>query len=557
MERSPHGAVLVAVFAAPHAGGCRPRRGRDEPRRSDNSELRLPLPRAGMAWRVARRHQRRRMRAGTPARGRRPRRAPRALLAHARREPAAPGARAASAAPARTHRRARRRRRNRRRMVGRRRRTHTIVSPETKIAPARRSGLPAPARRRRARASPRRSTRRAAPAAATRWSLRARRAAPAPPARRRGRQARRPGSSVRTEPSIDGGSTLDEGARLELPDGREVIERMSSCRTLPIGRHRLDGRPRRLPADRRAARRPIGPRRRRRNASASPRNSTRCAARPGRAIRASATSPTLAIAGAAAGRAGAAYLGVSPMHMLFPRDRERGSPYHPSDRRFLDPILIDVLDGSGLPRDEALDAELAALGQRSAPPRRRNSSATRRSGASSAPRWKRAMRRSPAPAPRGPGEPIFADFAAFVGAGGEALRRFAAFQAIAAARSRRELARVAAEHCATPTRRRSRMRSPATMTRVRLRRSSASGSPTVSSAGAAARARAAGLEIGFYRDLAVGAAPDGAEAWAHARRAGAGRRRWRAARPFSRRRGRTGTCRRPIRSPAPAKDGTN
>ena len=34
---------------------------------------------------------------------------------------------------------------------------------------------------------------------------------------------------------------------------------------------------------------------------------------------------------------------------------------------------------------------------------------------------------------------------------------------------------------------------------------------------AAARARAAGLEIGFYRDLAVGAAPDGAEAWAHAR----------------------------------------
>ncbi len=34
---------------------------------------------------------------------------------------------------------------------------------------------------------------------------------------------------------------------------------------------------------------------------------------------------------------------------------------------------------------------------------------------------------------------------------------------------------------------------------------------------AAARARGRGLEIGFYRDLAVGAAPDGAEAWAHAR----------------------------------------
>jgi 4-alpha-glucanotransferase len=33
---------------------------------------------------------------------------------------------------------------------------------------------------------------------------------------------------------------------------------------------------------------------------------------------------------------------------------------------------------------------------------------------------------------------------------------------------------------------------------------------------AAERARESGLEIGFYRDLAVGAAPDGAECWAHA-----------------------------------------
>ena len=33
---------------------------------------------------------------------------------------------------------------------------------------------------------------------------------------------------------------------------------------------------------------------------------------------------------------------------------------------------------------------------------------------------------------------------------------------------------------------------------------------------AAARGRNRGLEIGLYRDLAVGAAPDGTEAWAHA-----------------------------------------
>ncbi len=28
--------------------------------------------------------------------------------------------------------------------------------------------------------------------------------------------------------------------------------------------------------------------------------------------------------------------------MLFPGDRERASPYHPSDRRFLDPIYLDI-----------------------------------------------------------------------------------------------------------------------------------------------------------------------------------------------------------------------
>src|SRR5439155_10123069 len=34
-------------------------------------------------------------------------------------------------------------------------------------------------------------------------------------------------------------------------------------------------------------------------------------------------------------------------------------------------------------------------------------------------------------------------------------------------------------------------------------------------AAAAVAARDGGLELGFYRDLAVGAAPDGAEAWAN------------------------------------------
>jgi len=51
---------------------------------------------------------------------------------------------------------------------------------------------------------------------------------------------------------------------------------------------------------------------------------------------------TLARLASEAARAGAAIIGLNPLHALFPHDRSRASPYHPSDRRFLDPIYIDV-----------------------------------------------------------------------------------------------------------------------------------------------------------------------------------------------------------------------
>jgi glycogen operon protein len=41
-------------------------------------------------------------------------------------------------------------------------------------------------------------------------------------------------------------------------------------------------------------------------------------------------------------KAGAAFAGINPLHHLFPTDRGRASPYQPSDRRFIDPIYIDV-----------------------------------------------------------------------------------------------------------------------------------------------------------------------------------------------------------------------
>ena len=222
---------------------------------------------------------------------------------------------------------------------------------------------------------------------------------------------------------------------------------------------------------------------------------------------------TLALAAEAAGGAGAAYFGVSPMHMLFPCDRERASPYHPSDRRFLDPILIDVLDAA-LPREEAIDATLGALA-----PAIAAAAATKLVDYQAVWTIKRAaleachaaFARVRAARPR---DAIVEDYDAFVRAGGDALRRFAAFEAIAAGPS-------GANWRSWPSALRD-GESKAIEAMI-------AGEPRIFDFAlycqwladsqlkrAAARARAAGLEIGFYRDLAVGAAPDGAEAWAHA-----------------------------------------
>ena len=49
----------------------------------------------------------------------------------------------------------------------------------------------------------------------------------------------------------------------------------------------------------------------------------------------------VAALGEGAGRYGAAFLGLSPLHTLFPADRGKISPYSPSSRLFIDPIFID------------------------------------------------------------------------------------------------------------------------------------------------------------------------------------------------------------------------
>ncbi|MBS9478504.1 glycogen debranching protein GlgX [Ancylobacter radicis] len=194
-----------------------------------------------------------------------------------------------------------------------------------------------------------------------------------------------------------------------------------------------------------------------------------------------------------AARDGAAVVGLNPLHALFNTDRERASPYSPSDRRFLDPIFIDVA---------ALGGDIAPFAALAAKP------AVDYSGVWAA--KEAALRGAFARFEARPED----DFARFLAEGGEMLKRFAAFQAIAAAhpgRSWRDwpggladagnpaVAAFAADHAGE-------VRFALWQQWVADRQL----------AGAAQRARNAGLTLGFYRDLAVGTALEGAEAWSEA-----------------------------------------
>ena len=217
---------------------------------------------------------------------------------------------------------------------------------------------------------------------------------------------------------------------------------------------------------------------------------------------------TLAQAAEATARAGGALVGLNPLHAMFPQDRGRASPYHPSDRRFLDALYIDIARIPGLAQSEAargaLERHAAAIARLSAQP------AVDYPGV-----WevKRAVLDACFAAfeHHPPGASPAADFERFVATGGERLHRFATFEAIAAA------------HPNVPW-----QQWPAG-----LRRPDGGGIAAFAARNAhavrfaawlqwlaesqfeeaAQAARASGLAIGFYRDLAVGAAPDGAEAW--------------------------------------------
>lgn len=215
---------------------------------------------------------------------------------------------------------------------------------------------------------------------------------------------------------------------------------------------------------------------------------------------------TLARLGVASAEAGAALVAINPLHALFPLDRSRASPYYPSDRRFLDPIYADlaVLPGAGF--DEAAARALSAAKAVDYPSVH---ALKRRAFETAFEAFDALARERPDAAP-------VADFTQFVAEGGAALTRFALFEAIGETRGGEtwrnwpaDLRDARPEALAAFARQNaSRLRFHCFLQWVADRQL----------AGAASAARRAGLSQGFCRDLAVGAAPDGAESWSKATR---------------------------------------
>ena len=190
---------------------------------------------------------------------------------------------------------------------------------------------------------------------------------------------------------------------------------------------------------------------------------------------------TLGELGAAAAGQGAGLIAINPLHALFYDQRERASPYSPSDRRFLDPIYLD-LGGAG-PADVALIDYPAVWALKAEALQARFAAFT--------------------------GDPAFE---AFVASGGETLRRFATFQAIAETRPG-EAWRLWPAELHDPDGAAVNAFAAAHQDRLRFHHYL---QWLCEQQLARAAGRASGLALGVCRDLAVGAAPDGAECWAEA-----------------------------------------
>ena len=186
---------------------------------------------------------------------------------------------------------------------------------------------------------------------------------------------------------------------------------------------------------------------------------------------------TLAEFARATNAAGGAMLGLNPMGMMFPGDRERASPYQPSDRRFLDPIYLDLPEAGPAGSTALVDytavwnAKLPCLQRRFA-----------QAGTD-------------------------ATFENFISEGGTSLHRFAVFEALREAHPGQNW-RAWPEALRNPA-------SPAVEAFARANAEAIRFHLYLQYLCDQQLAKTSGLmKIGLIRDLAVGCAPDGAEAWA-------------------------------------------
>lgn len=203
-----------------------------------------------------------------------------------------------------------------------------------------------------------------------------------------------------------------------------------------------------------------------------------------------------------AGRLGLDVVGVNPLHALFPGDPERASPYSPSDRRRLEPLYVDL---DRLAADLGVDLRLDGFDESAAQTRMVDYSRARAARQAGFARLYGAVRE------RLSGEDALGEsFRAFVAEGGEPLTRFALWRALSAEHGENWRRWPAPLRDAEPgALAQTRRRLAAQVERALFEQWAADRQL----ADAAARGRAAGLTLGLYRDLAVGAAGDGAEAW--------------------------------------------
>ncbi|MDB5569430.1 MAG: 4-alpha-glucanotransferase, partial [Hyphomicrobiales bacterium] len=209
-----------------------------------------------------------------------------------------------------------------------------------------------------------------------------------------------------------------------------------------------------------------------------------------------------------AGALGASFVGLSPLHALFAQDREKHSPYSPSNRLLLEPMFID-------PRKAAGFANSAAPQLLSSAPFAQRVASARSPGLIDYPgAWdvqRELLQAAWEHVRQGPADPAFAAFRA---SGGQALERHALFEALSERFAAQGLSWVGA----WPAAYRDAEATALQEARGALEERVAfhmwlQWNADLQLADAAHAARGAGMEVGLYRDLAVGADRAGSEIW--------------------------------------------